>query len=431
MKTNLLLLTMLAGALSLASCKKGCTGDPDAPPVSAQAEAALRAKYPMASNVRWQTKQGYVVANFSLGVTRAAADGTDLSAWFDNGGAWYMTETDIPFSMLPEAVRTAFNATEYAAAPWRADDVDMLEREGVETVYVIEVEKRENGRETEIDLYYSADGVLVKKIADAAPDYDYGDYIPSKPATGIEEYIRTHHPQARITDIDYERGMTEVEIVEGRTPRELLFDASGAWVYTKTEVRLNEVPETVIAALRNSDYASYWIDDIDHYLTPDKEFWRFDLESALGDVKVDIATDGTLTLKQPGGTTGGGSASGPGNGGMVSAAVSEFIARKYPGAQIMEYDYDDGLLEVEIWHDNREKDVYFNGRNEWVYTEWDIRRSELPKAVADAIASSQWATFAIDDLEYIQTPGGEYYLVELERGKQEVELRITAEGVIL
>ena len=45
--------------------------------------------------------------------------------------------------MLPEAVRTAFAATEYAAAPWSVDDVDMLEREGVETVYVIEVEKHE------------------------------------------------------------------------------------------------------------------------------------------------------------------------------------------------------------------------------------------------------------------------------------------------
>ena len=130
-----------------------------------------------------------------------------------------MTQTDIPFTMLPEAVRTAFAATEYAAAPWSVDDVDMLEREGVETVYVIEVEKYDNGRETEIDLYYSVDGVLVRKIADAAPDYDYGDYIPSKPVTGIGEYIRTHYPNARTTDIDYEKGMTEVDIVDGRTPR--------------------------------------------------------------------------------------------------------------------------------------------------------------------------------------------------------------------
>ena len=52
MKTNLLLLTMLAGALTFAGCDKGCTGDPDAPPVSAQAQSALLTKYPTASNVR-------------------------------------------------------------------------------------------------------------------------------------------------------------------------------------------------------------------------------------------------------------------------------------------------------------------------------------------------------------------------------------------
>lgn len=423
MKTRIKIMTLLVSALALASCENEDNSSRE-PAVSKQAQAALAAKYPSAANVAWQTKGSYVVASFSLPESRAEAGGNDLAAWFDNGGAWYMTETDIPFTALPEAVQTAFNASEYAAAPWRVDDVDMLEREGVETIYVIEVEKRENGTETEVDLYYSADGVLVKMLTDAASDYDYGDYIPSQPATGVEEYIRTNYPGARITEIDYEHGMTEVDIIDGRTPRELLFDGSGAWVYTKTEVRRNDVPETVMQALQASEYTAYWIDDIDHYKTPDKEFYRFDLESAQGDVKVDITLDGTVTLKQPG-------MPGQGNGQLVDAAVAEFIASKYSGAQIMEYGYDKGLLEVEIWHENREKEVYFNGQNAWVRTEWDIRRSELPQPVTAAIAASQWSGYSIDDIEYVQTPTAEYYLVELERGKQEIELRITAEGTIL
>lgn len=421
MKRNTIIMTLLVSALALAGCNKD---EERKPAVSKQAEAALTEKYPNATNVRWQTKGVYVVASFSLPESRAEAGGSDLAAWFDNGGAWYMTETDIPFTALPEAVRTAFEASEYAAAPWRVDDVDMLEREGVETIYVIEVEKRENGIETEVDLYYSADGVLVKMLTDAASDYDYGDYIPSKPATGIEEYIRMNYPGARITEIDCEHGMTEVEIIDGRTPRELLFDGSGAWVYTKTEVRRSDVPETVMQALQNSEYAAYWIDDIDHYRTPDKEFYRFELESAQGDVKVDITLDGTVTLKQP-------DTPAQGNGQLVDAAVAEFIASKYPGAQIMEYGYDKGLLEVEIRHENREKEVYFNGQNAWVRTEWDIRRSELPQVVTAAIAASEWAAFSIDDIEYVQTPTAEYYLVELERGNREIELRIDANGTIL
>lgn len=423
MKTNMKIMTLLVSTtIALASCEKTDDGSRDLNSASDLAKAALAAKYPQAQHVRWVAKDRYVVATFTLAGTRAGgvADG-DLAAWFDNGGAWYMTETDIPFGALPEAVRTAFAASEYAQ--WTVDDVDKLEREGVETIYVIEVEKRENGRETEVDLYYSPDGVLVKTIVDSGTDYDYGDYIPSKPATSIEEYIRAQYPHARITDIDYEHGMTEVEILDGRTPRELLFDAGGAWLYTKTEVSQSEVPDAVMQALAGSEYASYWIDDIDHYLTPDKEFYRFDLESVQGDVKVDITPGGEVSLKQPDAA--------PDNGQLVNATVSEFITTKYPGALIVEYDYDDGLLEVEIRHEGREKEVYFNGRNEWVYTQWDIRLSELPQAVSAAISASQWATFAIDDLEYVQTPGGEYYLVELERGKQEVELRITAQGDIL
>ena len=98
---------------------------------------------------------------------------------------------------------------------------------------------------------------------------------------------------------------------------------------------------------------------------------------------------------------------------------------------IHEYDYNDGLLEVEILHDGREKSVFFNGAKEWVSTEWDVRRNELPAAVTDALAASQYASYRIDDIEYVQNPSGEYYALELEQGDREVMLRITADGTIL
>lgn len=421
-----LLKTMTAGVvLTLAACENeeapaGGTND-----VSRLAQIALETKYPGASNVRWLTKGDYVVAVFSMPATRAVSDTeNDLAAWFDNGGVWYMTETDIPFTSLPQTVQEAFNAGEYAAAPWKVDDVDKLERDGVEMIYVIEVEKKENGQETEVDLYYTPDGVLVKKVIDSGNDYDYSDYIPSKPAASIEQYIQVNYPGARITDIDREHGMTEVEILDGRICRELLFAGNGEWQYTKTEVYSNEVPEAVKSALAQSEYAAYRIDDIDHYKTAEGEFYRYDLESRYGDVKVDITPEGTLTLVQAGGNPG------QGNGQMVNVEISSFVHQKYPGARIVEYDYDDGLLEVEIFHEYLEKEVYFNGRNQWVYTEWDIRPNALPQAVKDAIAASQWATFEIDDMEYVQTPQQEYYLIELENGNREVELRVKADGTI-
>ena len=425
---NRLWYTLAAGLMfSLAACEQNESDLPAGELVSEQAKASLASKYPGAVNVRWTSKGGYVVADFSLpaGLASRAAENVsnDLAAWFDNGGAWYMTETDIPFTALPEAVRTAFAESGYGSAPWNVDEVDKLEREGVETVYVIQVVKNGDGVRTEVDLYYSPDGVLVKQVMDAGSDYDYGDYIPSKPSVSIDEYIRTNHPSARIIDIDYEKGMTEVEILEGRTCRDLLFDGSGTWQYTKTEVRPNEVPAQVKNAFDNSEYGSgYFIDDIDHYKTAEREFYRYDLEARKGDVKVDFFLDGSHQVVE---------GPGFGNGGMVNAAINGFIASKYPGATILEYDYDDGLLEVEIYHDGRKKDVYFNGANAWVGTEWEIRPNELPTPVSAAIANSQWAAFEIDDVDFVQTPSGEYYLVELERGESEKELRIKADGTVL
>ena len=62
-------------------------------------------------------------------------------------------------------------------------------------------------------------------------------------------------------------------------------------------------------------------------------------------------------------------------------------------------------------------DIYFLGRN------------ELPETVTRAIASSEkYAGYQIDDADFVETPGGEYYLVELEKGELEVKVKVNAEG---
>ena len=46
---------------------------------------------------------------------------------------------------------------------WSLDDVDMLVREGMEPVYVLEVEQGPR----EMDLYYNAEGILIKVVEDS------------------------------------------------------------------------------------------------------------------------------------------------------------------------------------------------------------------------------------------------------------------------
>ena len=111
--------------------------------------------------------------------------------------------------------------------------------------------------------------------------------------------------------------------------------------------------------------------------------------------------------------------------------IAELIEQKYPGARIVDIERENGMVEAEIIDGNRKKDVYFSTANEWVKTEWKIRASELPAAVTTAIANSQYASYRIDDADYVQTPAAEYYLIELEKGNSEVKLRITETGTIL
>ena len=70
--------------------------------------------------------------------------------------------------------------------------------------------------------------------------------------------LKANFPNARILDIDREDNMTEVEILDGKVVRELLFDGTGNWLFTKTEMSYAALPAVVKQALDASEYAGYW-----------------------------------------------------------------------------------------------------------------------------------------------------------------------------
>ena len=282
---NVVLVCMVLG---LYSCDKDESVQDE---INPRVQVALQAKYPVAADIKWQVKKEYFVADFKSSEIESM-NVLDHIAWFDKGGKWYMTETDIPFTALPEAVKTVFQSGEYAT--WRVDDVDKIEREGAETVYVIEVENKVGGIESEIDLYYSPDGVLLKKIIDSGKDYDYHDYIPSSASGSIMEFIGQKHPGARIVDIDRENGITEVEIIDGNRKKDLYFNVANEWIKTEWEVRKADLPVAVTAAIANSQYVSYKIDDIDYVQTSTVEYYLIELEKGNSEVKLRITETGVI-----------------------------------------------------------------------------------------------------------------------------------------
>ena len=115
----------------------------------------------------------------------------------------------------------------------------------------------------------------------------------------------------------------------------------------------------------------------------------------------------------------------------LNNAVIEFINDRYQGAKIRSSEYEShGLLEVEILHEGKVKDVYFNSQSNWLYTSWDVRRADIPSAVKSAV-SEAYPGYGIDEVDFVERETICYYAVELEKGNAEIIAYVSPDGEIL
>lgn len=140
----------------------GCDDD-FTPPV--QLSTSFYDTYPNAVDVEWEWKRGrkYRVAEFKL-------NGMDCEAWYTKDDVWVLTEYEMHYGDLPQAVRTSFEEGYGAQTP--VDSVYRIERSKGDTYYTIECEVIVNGFDTDIFLTYSADGTLLHDWVEVEND-DY------------------------------------------------------------------------------------------------------------------------------------------------------------------------------------------------------------------------------------------------------------------
>lgn len=269
---------MLSGCLAFIACDDDKDESPVAP--NTAIEKAFTNRYPDAGRPLWETKGSFAVAEFKLGNDKA-------DAWFDMNGQWVLTETDVPFTALPEAVRNGFAQGPYA--DWKVEDVDKLERPEAATVYVIEVEKGE----TEKDLYYDESGMLFKEITDGG---DNGAALPSVLPEAIKSRIAELYPGAVILEYDVEKQYTEVDILHDKRYKEVVFNLSGAWMYTEWEISQAELPDPVKATLKGPAYAGWRIDDIDRVEKPTGVVFVVELEQGDQEKKVTFGENGVEVI---------------------------------------------------------------------------------------------------------------------------------------
>ncbi|WP_302274324.1 PepSY-like domain-containing protein [Alistipes ihumii] len=262
---------------------QSCDDDDDNLNVPEELRSAFSQKYP-GSVPEWKTRSNYYIADFR-------DQSYEAEAWFTSDAIWLMTETDISYAALPEAVKNAFQNSEYAT--WNRDDADMLERKGLEPVYVLEVEQGSR----EMDLYYNAEGILIKAMEDYENDSE--SYLPIELPEGVKNFLQEKYAESKIVETDREHGRLEVDIIHHGVVKEVVFDDSGNWLSTSRGIGWNSLPEVVKIAIQreiSNNYVGYEADDEPEQVeTPDGNYYRIELEAEQAkDVILKIREDGTL-----------------------------------------------------------------------------------------------------------------------------------------
>lgn len=75
-------------------------------------------------------------------------------------------------------------------------------------------------------MFYLSTGILVKTVVDTGYEEDYDDYLPQPDANGIIAIVKQKYPNATIVEIEREKGLQEVTILD-ETKRKRFISMSG------------------------------------------------------------------------------------------------------------------------------------------------------------------------------------------------------------
>ena len=119
---------------------------------------------------------------------------------------------------------------------------------------------------------------------------------------------------------------------------------------------------------------------------------------------------------------------------QVPAAAKATFKKLHPDANVHEWDYNKKTkqYEAEFVLKSIKYEAYFMSDGQWVGTERDIMKADLPQEVLAGLAKTEYAAWEIDDIEEHQSPEHKlFYEIEVEQGKQEVYLYFLPDGKLI
>jgi len=141
MKKIMALAAVLAAMVTMMSCDKYDDGRP-----SKDVRSEFNRMYPEARDVEWEFNGLYWEVDFETGSGKNAID---HSAWYDKGGNWIQTKTEMAYTSVPQKIKDYLAASEYGDARMEDYFVDFYETQSG-NFYRFDVYL--DGREVEIDV---------------------------------------------------------------------------------------------------------------------------------------------------------------------------------------------------------------------------------------------------------------------------------------
>lgn len=268
-------------------------------------------------------------------------------------------------------------------------------------------------------------GMLLVLLGMACKDDDDSTWTPAEPV------VRTFNqmfPLAQRVEWKTVGNYIVADFYYEHQEKDAWFDKNGKWYMTETDIFFETLPEKIKTAFRNSEYSSWKVEDVDVLERIEMEK-VYVIEVEQGDVEKDLyyVEDGTLVKVME--DRDGNEEHWPVE--SLPQKIKDYLNTHYAGAKIIEYERERNVTEVDIFHENRYKEVKFGQDDAWISTCWEILEKDVPAAVMATIRS-QYAGYKIDDIEYVERAAGvAVYLFELEKGEEDLYVMVDASGNIV
>ena len=116
--------------------------------------------------------------------------------------------------------------------------------------------------------------------------------------------------------------------------------------------------------------------------------------------------------------------------------IQKAFDAKYPDTRVTEWELDRGEYKADFYYSDAtytgiEATAYFSQSAQWLRTEFEViglyHSGKLPEAVKTTI-SREAGTAKVDDVDFIDTPDTDYYLVEIDQEPNDRYLKIGEDG---